>query len=314
MKKRVLFIAVLIMLIASLFAGCAMDGAELPREGVSIGEIITSSSPNRKIIYTVITQVETANFEQTVDKINEELDINDGYIESSNIYTEYGKQYIEYVLRVKTDNLSQFLEEISEDNEVLYQTVISEDITNQYYNAKAEKDAYEREIQLLEEMLQEEDISNERIEYLTDRITETNKKLNALTNRIAAYEELVEYSKVELYLYEVGSQVPELNSYGEKVGNAFKESLKALLSVLEFLSLVVVVLIPFAAVALAVLFGVKYLLKYLRKRWPEKFDKKKKKGKNSYENYYQDFLKQKQAQQAAKADAQAKDGDGKEGK
>jgi hypothetical protein len=306
MKNKFLFFAVLIMLAASVFAGCSRGSDNAPpQEGVSVGDIITSSSPNRKIVYTVATQIETSNFKQAVDKVKAELDAAEGYIEASDISTNGGKQYAEYVLRVKTDNLSQFLGKIAEGNKVLYQTIQSEDITKQYFNVKSEKDAYERELELLEEMLGKEGLTEtQRLAYL-DKLTETNAKLNALANQIAVYEELVEFSTVRLYLYETGSQVPQINSYGEKIGNTFIDSLNVLLKILEFVSRAIVALFPFAAIIFAVFIGIRYLIKFLEKRWPEKFDKKKNRPARTYDRYYQDFLRQKYAQEQAAAQAGA---------
>lgn len=302
MKNKKLVLCILILFSAMLFASCssynegAMDSGEY---GSSTGDIIVLSDAQSKIIYYATLQIETQNFEQSVLKIKSELTAAEGYIQDFHTAKNNNKNYAEYTLRVKTENLSVFLDNISIDDKILFQTINSENATLEYYNVEAEMQAYQTEKTMLNNMIEEEMDSDIKLEYLR-RITEINAKLNLYQSQLNLIDDKVEYSTVTLYLYESGSTVPRIDNYGKKITNTFTDSLNILVEILKYILLIIVALVPFAALFFALFFGIKYLLKYLKKRWPDRFVKKKKV--DSYQQYYQNFISQKAAKTEEKAE------------
>lgn len=292
MKSKRLFILAVFISIMLMLVACSQS-YDLPpvNEGMSdSSEILALSDAERKIVYYVTLQLETSNFDQSIATIKAELDTNDGYILNYDLFKgNREKQTAEYTLKVKTENLQTFIDNISKDNEVLFESINHEDVSVKYHRVQAEIDAYQAEIALLQDLANAEADAEKKLVYY-EKIRELSNELNYYINQVEDFDTNVEYSTVNLMLYEMGSDIPRVDDYGRVITNTFTDSLRILLEILKYILLIIIAIAPFAAVFFAVFFAVKYLLKYLKKRFPQRFEKKKKT--TPHGQYYQDFLNQ----------------------
>jgi Domain of unknown function (DUF4349) len=157
---------------------------------------------NRKIIYTIDLSIVSTSPTETYNKIMDDLNSYEAYVESEEITTKIFK----VTLRVKTEHLTNLVNAIQDDGETVSYKKTSEDVTNSYSTLSARLAALQTQQDRILELI-------ETAENLHDIITleETRAKIEAELNDIGLklnnYDSLVEYSTVHLTI----SKVEDLN-------------------------------------------------------------------------------------------------------
>jgi|AGTN01.1.fsa_nt_gi hypothetical protein len=290
MKKfRLIFLVLLIALATVITAaacsnrndsrGAAPENSSGDKASYESSLILPAGSEERKIVYNVKAVIETEDFEATLDKIESSLgEINEGETETSYISNSdisFTTPHAEITLKIKTEKLSEFLDKLPDMGEVVNKTVSSKDITEQYADAGATLQAYQTELAILQERLEDEHNPSYAFQYTT-RINEINKQINYYQSMLNKLDSSVEYSDVTLSIYAEG-KAPAKEKYNEKANRVFYGSLEVLGEIFKFLGLAIVAVWPYALIGLGLFFGVKYLRRFLKKKYPDKFGKKKEK-------------------------------------
>jgi hypothetical protein len=271
--KRKLIILTFLCLLLSLLVACSSSGIvdeydPTPGENTTEESIVYSSK--RKIIYNVSASLYIeANFKEEIASLKASIN-EDEWSDSENI----SETSAHFIFRIKTTRLDDFVASLSTYGEVKNLNKKATDISLQYQDSSNQIIAFEAEKSRLIELYDGANMSE--IIQINTRISQIDKELRVLKGDIIQYDSLLEYSEVQLSIY---NEAPEEDdkSYGQKIGQAFKMGINALVKFLEFFSLVIVTIFPFALVLAAVGVGIYFLRKVYLNKKTSKHDKSKEK-------------------------------------
>ncbi|MCL2517268.1 MAG: DUF4349 domain-containing protein [Oscillospiraceae bacterium] len=189
-------------------------------------------SDTRKIIKTVYLSLETMEFDDAVQIITDMVKTLGGYIESSNMngstirYESSNERYASYTMRIPSQRLDQYVNDIKAKFNVTSVSEYSSDITDTYYDTEARLKSLltqeERLLSMLENatelkyMLEvENNLANVRYQ-----IESYHSQLNRYDNQVAMSTVSISLSEVIKYTY-----IPETpKTFGQQVGNAASAS------------------------------------------------------------------------------------------
>ena len=191
---------------------------------------------NDKIIYSSNVTLETTAFDDTIKSIDELLSKTGGYVESSSIsssnYSQKARgvakaRNANYTIRIPSSEFNAVMNELGSLGNVPYSHVYTENVTSQYYDAKAHMNAYKtQEARLLEMMEVAETV--EDVIILEDRLTELRYRIESLQSQLNNWDRRVSYSTIYLEVQEVQEYTPEpiVNpTFGEELAKAVKNGL-----------------------------------------------------------------------------------------
>lgn len=250
----------------------AYDGGEIaPMKDESSDSVALSE---KKIIDKGSLTIETVEFDKAVDTLKTTLDQYKGYMESSNInhpgvgYNNY-KSYrrAEFVVRIPKENFQNFLESAENLGVITNENTSNEDITKQYYDTETRLKVYQaqeaRYLELLNEAKTMEDILT-----IEKQLTEVRYNIEYLIGYKNQMNDLVDYGTVNISLYEVEEPTKIIDNpktLGDKVVNAFTNSLKSLKYVGTSFLLILVALVPYAVIFGVLGIGTYYIYKRVKK-------------------------------------------------
>lgn len=196
---------------------------------------LTTSSPladkNVKLIWTADLSMETLDFDGCVSGLNQLVTDFGGYIESS--YTQGGQRlsgysnnrYASYTIRIPAQRLDEFLEQMGSIGNVTSRSKSSRNITLDYADNEARKETLQLEQERLMELLAQA-TELEDIITLESRLSEIHYQLDGYSSTLRRYDDLVDFSTVELSINEV-KQITEVDAatIPERISAGFKDSL-----------------------------------------------------------------------------------------
>jgi len=205
----------------------AEDGYD---QGQESREENSSVQSNRKLIKKVSLTVETTEFDKLIDHLTAKIDRLGGYVESSEIYGggiyDGSTRSAEYTVRIPSASLDSFVSEVSEESNVTHKSQNVEDITLQYVDLQSKKEALSVEQERLLALLEEAD-SLESVITLESRLTDVRYELQSMESRLRTYDNLVDYSTVNISIHEVEIYTPpEPTGIWEEISTGFVGSLK----------------------------------------------------------------------------------------
>ncbi len=200
MKKLLL----VLMLLFSLVGCGSNDGYYEPNNSIS------GVSSERLVIYTV-------NFSLYVDDVNETFDLINN-LEYDYWYDEMsqGEEYMYLNIRVLTEELKLFENDIKEFGDVKNYNLISTDITNTYYDLENDKIRLQSEYDRLLELMQDASIT-EIVTSINPRLFEIEQRLNEINKELTNYDTSLKYSYVNIRLSNNNVE----KNFGEAIGTAF---------------------------------------------------------------------------------------------
>lgn len=208
--------------------------ATTPGEGE---EGLQQPSPSEKIIYSGYAEIETLEFDKTLENLEKMILGSGGFIQSSDIRgndfnTSYygGKSYrtANYSIRIPVDKFTAFTEGLSELGNIPYSSSSAENITMQYRDTAAKLEARQTEQTRLLELLSQAN-SVEEILLIESRLSEVRYDIESLTSQLKGWDDLVSYSTLELSISEVALYTESSTatlSYGTQLKEGFVRSLK----------------------------------------------------------------------------------------
>ena len=256
MKK--LFTLLTLTLVLFLLAGCA---AENPNSGGVTDDnttvVLAETTATRKIIYEVNMSLTSKDIETVYEGIKDRLAF-DEWVDNES----FGSSFSRLVLRIKSNRIDAFIDEINDNYTVSSFNKSSRDISIQYYDKATRILTLEAEQTRLLELYETATVS-EMIE-LNQRLSEIDIELQELNGEINQYDSLIEYSMVTI---EIRSTANFMSlSLPEKMWRAFTGGWDAFLNILELLLLAFLALIPFILVGVPSIWGLLKLNKYYIKK------------------------------------------------
>ncbi len=191
-----------------------------------------TSKANRKLIRTVSLSVETTEFENLLGKISQAVESDGGYIEQSDVsgnsisYSGVSRRYAYLTVRVPSHKLDGFLDQVSEQSNVINRSESVEDVTLQYTDVESRKKSLTIEQERLWELLEQAD-SVDSIIALESRLSEIRYQLEGYESQLRTYDNQVDYSTVHIDVQEVGVFTPtEPDSVLTRIQKGFKRNLE----------------------------------------------------------------------------------------
>ncbi len=190
---------------------------------------------SEKIIYTAHAEVETVEYDETIEAVSAMVERLGGFIESSSVSgADYYRssrgltslRSANYTLRIPAEHFEELTGSLSQLGNVPYCNTSSENVTASYYDVEARKTAYETQERRLLEMLEIAE-SVEDLLAIQQQLTEVQYEIDALQSRLTNYDRRVSYSTVHLSISEVEkyTETPEVKlSYGQKLAQRFESS------------------------------------------------------------------------------------------
>lgn len=206
-KKRFLglgkLLVITILALVLMFAGCGAKGEanyESANADSDSGDNITNSiKDNRKVYFTVNYSFETKDVQKSVSELNQLKNKYEGYTENSNMSTNNGGSYATYVVKIPTEKLDAFMEELENSkigNNLENKNIQSTDITNSYVTTEAQIQTLNASRAQYQKMLEDDTLSMDQVMKINDKISEIDYQLNALNLQKTKYDNLIEYSTV----------------------------------------------------------------------------------------------------------------------
>lgn len=213
----------------SMTASDAWDMPEAPEpewaaaDEAPLDTIYSGVPENAKIIYTADMNLETKEFDQASQTLTAVVTELGGYFESRSLSQGGRYRSIDCVVRIPAENFLTFLDRAGEAAHVTYRHEYSDDVSEVYYDQEARLTTQRTKLARLQELLsQAEDMAD--IITIESAISETELQIEYLTGSLRKYDSLINYSTVNLSLYEVyrlstDEEVPL--TFGQRFASAF---------------------------------------------------------------------------------------------
>ena len=179
----------------------------------TVGE--NAQTTERKLIRTVEMDVETQNFENILNQVEQKVTELGGYVENSSLnqnsmYSQYRNRSAEYTVRIPEERLDEFVQMVEEGTNVTYRQNSVEDVTLSYVDLESHKEALEtEETRLLELLEQAEDMAD--ILAIESQLSNVRYQLDSMESQLRTKDNQVDYATIYLYISEVErlSEIPD---------------------------------------------------------------------------------------------------------
>ena len=210
--------------------------APLQSEGgaAPVTEIAADGGLAEKIIYSVYADIETIDFDRTVEMVYEMLALNGAFIESSYIggrnYAQsyYGWQTYRnasFSLRVPKDRLNAVTASLGDLGNVTSVRSDAENITSQFFDTQSRLNSFKTQEERLLDMLGKADNVPDMI-AIEQRLADVRYSIESLTTTLNNWQNRVDYSTLTLYIVEVESFTEispvQQRTYWQQIGDGLE--------------------------------------------------------------------------------------------
>ncbi|MFA5523071.1 MAG: DUF4349 domain-containing protein [Tissierellales bacterium] len=246
----------------------------------SIENTRTQSSLGRKIIRSANVELETKEFDKTVNIITEKTNFLGGYIEGSSITggrpvnkEDFRNRVASFKLRIPEESFDKLLLDFNDIGNVINIRRGGDDITSQYFDSEARLKSLtiqeERLLDILRKADKIEDIIN-----LERELSNVRYQIESYTGTLRKWDNLVSYSTIDLIVYEVREiSEPDPVTLGDRIVDGFKKSIKVMVNLGKELLVSVAVLLPVLFILAIIGLVAYYIFKKVVKKRVKKIDK-----------------------------------------
>lgn len=240
----VIFIVTLVFMLISCSSNQDYIGEDDERDNLVL---LSETTPERKIIYTVDARYDVANLTSSVEKLKTFIQ-NDEWFDLENVYETNAY----FVIRIKTERLDTFTNQLKTEFQVRSFSKEAKDISLQYQDKASKVVAINLQITRLLELYENASLSD-MITINQQLSTLEVEKMN-LEGELNLFDSLIDYSEVKIHLY--GSSIVSKSPFFNRVGNGFINGFKAVIAVLDGIVIAIAHMIPFIVVFVPIGFGV----------------------------------------------------------
>ncbi len=202
-----------------------------------------------KLIYRADLHIETLDFDAAVTALERMATSLGGFVESSNVSgntnwqpdgtTRIVDRWADYVLRVPSNRFQEAVNQAGNLGSVTSSGTSVENITSQFTDQEARKHSLEvQEERLLDMLGKAENIDT--LIMLESRLSEVRYEIESIERQLRNWQNQVDYPTISVYLQEVAVYTPTATvqrSFGERMGNSFRDGWTRFVRSLEDLSL-----------------------------------------------------------------------------
>ncbi len=190
---------------------------------------ITNTQTARKIIYSSSYDIETKEFDKSVNALEALCDKYGAYFESSNVYASGGSaRRAYYTVRVPVGNYKAFVGEADSVGVVVRSSQDNKDVTESYYDTEARLESAkireERVLEILKNSAMLDDVL-----ALERELADIRYEIESYTGTLRKYDSLVSFATVTINISEVKEYVtpkPVTVTFGERMSSSFNEGIE----------------------------------------------------------------------------------------
>lgn len=247
---------------------------------------INDSSLSEKMIYSAWANIETLEFDETLQKTDEMISSFGGFIESSSVTgVDYRSSYYgysvtrtaEYCIRVPAANYAGMNDALSTLGNVTYRTSAADNVTTQFYDVESRLKTYRTEEERLLSMLEKAETVEDML-AIEDRLSTVRYQIESLTTSLNSWQRQVDYSTINLVIYEVFELTQEpvvQKTYWQELSGALENTMNAMAWFFKQLLIIVLCAIPVLAMPGAIALVVWRITARKRKKADNRTDKNK---------------------------------------
>jgi len=237
-----------------------------------------------KIIYSARAEIETRNFDKTIETLDDMIRLHGAIVESSNIsginyatnsYSGQRLRHAHYTIRVPVNNFDTIRAKLDNLGNVVNQNSYAENITSQFIDTEARRNSLLLQEERLLDMMSKADEVADLI-MLEQRISDVRYQIEWLTTTLNNWQRQVDYSSLTINIIEVEEYtefVPVHRSYWEQMGDGIMSTLRGIgnffTSIFMWLVVSAPVLLFLALAALLVLIIVRSKIRSYKKKRAE---------------------------------------------
>lgn len=252
--KRFLSIVFSLIIILSMATGCSSKSSTMDIQlsndskyqtsedyaGIAPDEMFTNDPKNKelspleptKVIVRFYLDMQTIEFDKSVNNLENLISKYEGYVENSSInlgsyYDQSNYRSANYTIRIPKTNVNKFMNETGSIGKVNTQEESKEDVTMHYRDTESRLNVLnikeERILELLKKAEKMEDII-----ALENSLSDLIYQKENLTGVLKDLDNKVDFSTVTIYLREVQKinvKDDANTSFGQRITNAFSNSL-----------------------------------------------------------------------------------------
>lgn len=234
----------------------------------------TSYDMSEKISYTVSLDMETKDFTQSLENIEQNILNFKGFIEKSEIYGSFS-QTANYTVRIPTSDYLSFIDNIKISGNIFSISTSTENLTSDFIDTNARLTSLEVEEKRLLELL-EIASSIEDIITIEARLSQVRYDIERLETSLRSINLKVDYSTIYINVHEV-IEYQENDNFFDDISKTISNSLNDLQNSFKGITLSIIYIFPFLLIWIVTIFIVYIIFKKPIKKIILKFTLKKEK-------------------------------------
>ncbi|ONI40617.1 hypothetical protein AN639_00375 [Candidatus Epulonipiscium fishelsonii] len=267
----------------SLASNIAMDSAPMMdmasismKSGAGSNSVMPDMQfPNRKIIKSGRVSIETLEFDNSINYIFEEVEQLGGFIElyevdgSGEQYKDYDSSYSNAAryatvkARIPENMFTQFINTTEKYGMVVYKSIESEDITDQYVDTELRIETLTIQQERLTELLEKSGTLTEIFE-IEKELANVLYELESFQGTLNQYDSLVDFATVTIYIdevYKYEEQLPVPKTFSERISVAFSDMIDKFIENTQNAVVLLIYGIPLIVIAVLILVIIKIIIK-----------------------------------------------------
>ena len=180
------------------------SGSTLLTSGNVENDTAARTADNAKIIYTTYLSIETKDYDWAYQQLNDTLSNVDGYLESSNEYTDStdSTRTLSLTLRVPESSYDAFVDAAEQTGSVTSKSESAEDVTTQYMDIEARLDSLTAQRTRLQELQASADNLTDLLQ-IESSLSDVQYQIESYQSQLNWYSQQVSYCTVNITLDEV---------------------------------------------------------------------------------------------------------------
>ena len=222
-------------------------------------------SSDRKIENIFDYTFESINYDQDYDKLTKLVDDHKGYIESSNLNIDTGRNGDENIrnfgasIKIPQEESNKFKNEIAKIGKIIYQSSYTNDLTSSYTDINIRLSSKEKELDKLNDLMKNAKNIDETM-AIQARILEVEEEIDQIKSMIKDVDSKVTYDTFDININEVYDYNNYANNnpdFSSRIKEAFKDSIHIFSKFWQDLLVAIVSIWPLILVAIIIIYIIK---------------------------------------------------------
>lgn len=222
-------------------------------------------SSDRKIENIFDYTFESINYDQDYDKLTKLVDDHKGYIESSNLNIDTGRNGDENIrnfgasIKIPQEESNKFKNEIVKIGKIIYQSSYTNDLTSSYKDINIRLSSKEKELDKLNDLMKNAKNIDETM-AIQARILEVEDEIDQIKSMIKDVDSKVTYDTFDININEVYDYNNYANNnpdFSSRIKEAFKDSIHIFSKFWQDLLVAIVSIWPLILVAIIIIYIIK---------------------------------------------------------